>query len=246
MLLKLYQGGELETVIHTDTRDGVPEYAAKFYAANVLEGLSFMHHRYIIYRDLKPENVLLDGEGFTVIVDLGFAKIIADKTYTFCGTPLYLAPEIIQQRGHDKGADHWSWGVMLYEMIVGMTPFYDGVVDQMGLFKNIVNCRMQEFPPGNFMSKESKDLILKMLTVSPNNRLGSFARADKDIREHPFFEDIDWKGLADRNVQVPFRPAVSDPLDGSNFDDYSKLEAKDKKEKYRNLTAAEEKLFARF
>lgn len=80
---------------------------ARFYAANILEGLSYMHRRHIIYRDLKPENVLLDSDGYTVIVDLGFAKVIKDKTYTFCGTPLYLAPEIITQKGHDKGADHW-------------------------------------------------------------------------------------------------------------------------------------------
>ncbi len=107
MLLKLYQGGELNSVIHTATRDGIPERAAKFYAANILEGLSYMHHRHMIYRDLKPANVMLDADGFTVIVDFGFAKIIKDKTYTFCGTPLYLAPEIIVQDGHNAGADHW-------------------------------------------------------------------------------------------------------------------------------------------
>ncbi|KAL9180249.1 hypothetical protein ACHAXT_008219 [Thalassiosira profunda] len=245
MLLKLYQGGELQTVIHTDSRDGVPEWAAKFYAANILEGLSYMHNRHIIYRDLKPENVLLDSDGYTVIVDLGFAKIIKDKTYTFCGTPLYLAPEIIMQKGHDHGADIWSWGVMLYEMIVGMTPFYDGIVDQMGLFKNIVKCRM-EFPEGDFMSTYSRDLIKRVLTVNPNDRLGSFARGDKDIKSHPFFETIDWENLAMKNVKVPFTPKVSDPLDGSNFDDYSKLEAKAKKEKVQKLTAAEQKLFNRF
>lgn len=245
MLLKLYQGGELQTVIHTDTRDGIPEWAAKFYAANMLEGLSHMHHRHIVYRDLKPENVLLDSDGYTVIVDLGFAKIIKDKTYTFCGTPLYLAPEIIMQKGHNAGADHWSWGVMIYEMIVGMTPFYDGIVDQMGLFKNIVKCRM-EFPEGNFMSSSSKDLIKKMLTVNPNDRLGSFVGADKDIKAHPFFEGIDWTKLANKEIKVPFKPKVSNPLDGSNFDDYSKLEAKAKKEKVQKLTAAEQKLFTRF
>lgn len=245
MLLKLYQGGELQSVIHTDSRDGVPEYAARFYAANIMLGLSYMHHRRIIYRDLKPENVLLDSEGYTVIVDLGFAKIINNKTYTFCGTPLYLAPEIIMQKGHDKGADHWSWGVMLYEMIVGMTPFYDGIVDQMGLFKNIVKCRMS-FPPGNFMSMEARDLIKRVLTVNPNDRIGSFAEADKDIKSHKFFAGVDWDAMSNKNVEVPFKPKVSDPLDGSNFDDYSKLEDKAKKEKMQKLTAAEEKLFAKF
>ena len=134
---------------------------------------------------------------------------------------------------------------MIYEMIVGMTPFYDGIVDQMGLFKNIVKCRM-EFPEGDFMSLESKDLIKRMLTVNPNDRLGSFAGADEDIKNHPFFEDIDWVKLANKEAKVPFKPKVSDPLDGSNFDDYSKLEAKAKKEKVQKLTAAEQKLFARF
>lgn len=246
MLLKLYQGGELQSVIHTDTRDGIPEWAATFYAANILEGLSHMHRRNIIYRDLKPENVLLDSEGYTVIVDLGFAKIIKDKTYTFCGTPLYLAPEIIMQKGHNKGADHWSWGVLLYEMIVGMTPFYDGIVDQMGLFKNIVKCKM-EFPSGfNEVSFYSRDLIKRMLTVNPNDRLGSFVNAENDIKCHPFFKDIDWKKLCKKELKVPFKPKVSDPLDGSNFDDYSKLEAKAKHEKMHKLTSAEQKLFTRF
>jgi len=245
MLLKLYQGGELQTVIHTDSRDGIPEWAAKFYAANILEGLSYMHHRHIIYRDLKPENVLLDSDGYTVIVDLGFAKIIKERTYTFCGTPLYLAPEIITQKGHDKGADLWSWGVLLYEMIVGMTPFYDGIVDQMGLFRKIVKCKM-EFPEGDLMTVEAKDLIRRMLTVDPNDRLGSFAGADEDIKNHKFFDGLDWVALNKKEVKVPFKPKVSDPLDGSNFDDYSKLEAKAKKERLMQLTWAEERMFARF
>jgi len=245
MLLTLYQGGELQTIIHTDKRDGVPEWAAKFYAANMLEGLSYMHNRHVIYRDLKPENVLLDSEGYTVIVDLGFSKVIKDKTYTFCGTPLYLAPEIITQKGHDKGADHWSWGVLLYEMIVGMTPFYDGIVDQMGLFKNIVKCKM-EFPEGDFMSSDAIDLVKRILTVNPNDRLGSFANAEKDIKNHRFFDEIDWEKLATKKIEVPFKPKVKDLLDGSNFDDYSKLEAKEKKAKMTKLTAAEQNLFMEF
>lgn len=115
----------------------------------------------------------------------------------------------------------------------------------MGLFKNIVKCRM-EFPEGDFMSADSRDLIKRMLVVNPNDRLGSFAEADGDIKAHRFFDTIDWEKLDKKEVEVPFKPKVSDPLDGSNFDDYSKLEAKAKKEKHHKLTAAEQKLFAKF
>ena len=115
----------------------------------------------------------------------------------------------------------------------------------MGLFKNIVKCRM-EYPEGDFMSKESKDLIRRMLVVNQNDRLGSFARGEMDIKTHTFFAPVDWVELEKKNVDVPFKPNVSDPLDGSNFDDYSKLEAKAKREKVVTLTAAEQKLFSRF
>ena len=103
-----------------------------------------------------------------------------------------------------------------------------------------------EFPSGGFMSTYSQDLIKRILTVNPNDRLGSFANAEKDIKAHPFFQGIDWKKLLKKDIKAPFTPNVSDPLDGSNFDDYSKLEAKAKKEKVQKLTAAEQKLFTRF
>lgn len=116
----------------------------------------------------------------------------------------------------------------------------------MGLFKNIVKCNM-DFPEDrHFMSQLAKDLIKRMLTVAPADRLGSFHGADKDIRSHPFFDDIDWDGMLEKKLKVPFLPKISDPLDGSNFDDYSKLEAKVKKEKLPVLTGAEQKLFKNF
>lgn len=129
-------------------------------------------------------------------------------------------------------------------MLVGMTPFYDGVVDQMGLFKNIVKGKI-DYPHGT-MSKFAKDLIARMLTVNPAERLGSFAGADKDIKMHPFFESIDWKLLAKKELKVPFKPKVSNPLDGSNFDDFSKLEAEEKKTKMVKLTVKEQHLFDKF
>jgi protein kinase A len=105
MLLELVQGGELFSVIHTESRDGIANANSRFYAACILESLAHLHHRHISYRDLKPENILINSLGYCVLVDLGFAKIVMDKTYTLCGTPEYLAPEIILSKGHDKGVD---------------------------------------------------------------------------------------------------------------------------------------------
>lgn len=115
----------------------------------------------------------------------------------------------------------------------------------MGLFKNIVRGRF-DFPEGDFMSNYSKDLIKRMLVVNPAERLGNFSGAEKDIKAHPFFEEIDWKNLAKKNVKVPFVPKVSDPLDVSNFEDFSKLEAKEKHAKMKRLTEKEQLMFDKF
>lgn len=242
MLTSLYLGGELRSVLQNSRNTYIPEWAAKFYAANVLDGLGYMHRRRILYRDLKPENVLLDSQGYTVIVDLGFAKYVPDKTYTFCGTPLYLAPEIILQRGHDEGVDHWSWAVMLYEMIVGVVPFWDEGMDQRALLKAIVRGHF-EFPEGDFMSDASKDLLKRMLVVQPEKRLGSFATGDMDIRSHSFFDEIDWEALANKELETPMTPQIKDPLDSTNFKNF-----KDKKEFDDGvpLTRAEEAIFKDF
>lgn len=243
MLMKLYQGGELWSVMHGGDGDALPEPAAKFYAASILEGLTYMHRRSVLYRDLKPENVLLESDGYTVIVDLGFAKVVPDKTYTFCGTPLYLSPEIILQRGHDKGADHWSWGVMLYEMLCGITPFYDKGIDQMALFKRIIN-QKYSFPRGDFISENAKDLIQSMLIADPNSRLGSFANAERDIQKHPWFRDFNFEKLQKKQLTPPWEPEITDPLDVSNFDNWDHL--KDKKPEGKALTKKEQKVFQDF
>jgi protein kinase A len=141
MLLEFVQGGELFSVIHTNKSDGVPAAQAKFYGAGVLLGLAYLHSKDIAYRDMKPENCLVDKDGYPKVVDFGFAKIIKNsKTYTLCGTPEYLAPEIVLGRGHDKSVDYWAFGILLYEMIAGYSPFSDPQVSFWILVYELVLC----------------------------------------------------------------------------------------------------------
>jgi serine/threonine protein kinase len=145
MLLEFVQGGELFSVIHKPTRDGIPDYHAKFYGLGVLLALAHLHSRDIAYRDMKPENCLIDKYGYPKLVDFGFAKTITGKSYTLCGTPEYLSPELVLGRGHNKAVDYWAFGVLLYEMISGYSPFSDptGNMDQVVICKNIVSGKLR-------------------------------------------------------------------------------------------------------
>lgn len=214
MLTELYQGGELRTIIQSCDY-GMPERAAAFYAGGMLEALSFMHVRRILHRDLKPENVMLDCDGYPVLIDLGFARIVHhDKTYTFCGTPMYMAPEVIAERGYGRSADLWSWAVILFEMIVGITPFCDTDMDQISLFRRIAAAEY-EFPPyKDWMTYASRDLLRRMLKPCPRDRLGH-QRDAKDVKNHSWFRlnRIDFAKLSKREEEAPWEPKIVDPLE---------------------------------
>ena len=222
MLIDLVQGGELFSVIHTDVDDGVDNNFGCFYAACILESLAHLHHRHICYRDLKPENVLIDAKGYCVLVDLGFAKIVMDKTYTLCGTPEYLAPEIILSKGHDEGVDYWAFGVLIYEMLVGRSPFYSHGTDQVSLFKRIVQVRYSF--PGCVVTEVAKDLIQRLIVRRQANRLGCLARGDNDVRDHVWFKKFDTQKLLRKEIEAPWVPAIKDVLDASHFDSYGHIE----------------------
>jgi len=241
MVLELVQGGELFSVIHTEEMDGVPNGNARFYSACILESLSHLHMRNIAYRDLKPENVLVDSKGYCVLVDLGFAKMVEDKTYTLCGTPEYLAPEIILSKGHDKGADYWALGVLIYEMLVGNSPFFDFSNDQVGLFQRI--CKVQFSFPQGLIDPKAQDLIRRLLVRRQANRYGCLARGDMDIRDHPWFEIIDVDKLLKREWPTPWVPKIRNALDASHFDSYEHMEKDSKDPK---LSEEEHALFANF
>jgi protein kinase A len=147
---------------------------------------------------------LIDREGYPIIVDFGFAKLCTEKTFTFCGTPNYLAPEIVMNRGHGAGADHWALGIVTYEMITGENPFYFEEMDQMALFQAIV--QEDYYPLPEKSSPEVKDLIKGLLEKEDAQRLGSLAGGEKDILKHGWFKDLDFTQVRNKEVKAPWIP----------------------------------------
>jgi len=242
MVLKMYPGGELYSILHSKRRDGVVKASAVFYSAGIVEALDVMHVQNIVYRDLKPENVLLDADGYCVIVDMGFAKIVEDKTYTLCGTPLYIAPEVILSKGHNKGADIWSLGVLIFEMIYGFTPFYAEGIDQMGLFKAIVRGNFKF--PHHPADKDTMDIVTRMLHRRPAYRLGCLKNGSQDLRDHSFFTGLNFDDLVQKKIEAPWKPKLKNPFDTKHFDDWSHLEKEQGRD--QKLSKQQQDLFKEF
>jgi len=177
----------------------------------------------VIYRDLKPENILLDHSGHVCLTDFGLSKDLGpdnEDAHTFCGTPEYLAPEIVMNLGHGKAVDWWALGILLYELTVGIPPFYSQNVNEM--YRKIQEAPLL-FPPN--LSNSCKDLITKLLERDPKKRLGSSANDYKDIQKHAFFKSIDWQKLYNKEIEAPYKPKVQGADDTSNFDDMFLKEA---------------------
>uniref|UniRef100_A0A7S0Y8D0 Protein kinase domain-containing protein n=1 Tax=Pseudo-nitzschia delicatissima TaxID=44447 RepID=A0A7S0Y8D0_9STRA len=209
MLMRLIPYGELWDRMHIEDDEGnwtsgVPEDHAKFYTVSIADTLSFIHSRGIVYRDLKPENVLIDVDGYPVIVDFGCSKFCPDKTYTFVGTPNYVAPEMITNAGHNRGVDIWALGVVVYEMVTGENPFFFEGVDQISLYHSI--CHEDFFPIPEDQSRESVDFIDRLLKKDPLERLGMLRAGMKDILDHQWLEGIPLSQIRNKSYSAPWKP----------------------------------------
>merc|ERR1719445_664582 len=213
-LLELSLGGELFSVLREKTL--FDDDTSRFYAGSVVLAFEYMHSKNIVYRDLKPENLLLDSEGFLKVTDFGFAKdISAGRTWTLCGTPDYLAPEILAGKGHGKGVDWWTLGVFIYEMLASYPPFYDE--DPMKTYAKIMHGNIQY--PSHF-SKEAVSIVKKLLNHKATKRLGVVKGGAKLIKKHPWFKKFDFQLLINKKLKPSIVPKIKDAFDLTNFDDY--------------------------
>lgn len=201
LVLDYCPGGDLGGALSREKK--FSEDVAKLYSAELILALEHLHSLNIIYRDLKPDNVILDADGHAMLTDFGLSKEGIDDTMTtqsFCGSIAYLAPEILSRQGHGKTVDWYLLGVMMYEMMVGFPPYFNSKRETM--FKNIQSGPLS-LP--NYLSQTAKDILRKLLNRDPSRRLGAILDAE-EIKKHPFFKKVDWNLVARREQKMP-RPS---------------------------------------
>ncbi|KAH8701828.1 putative camp-dependent protein kinase catalytic subunit [Talaromyces proteolyticus] len=223
MLLEYCPGGEIFSYLRRARTFDEP--TAKFYTAEITMTIEYLHDvQGVAYRDLKPENILIDADGHIKLVDFGFAKQVGNReTYTLCGTPDYLAPEVIHNSGHGLAVDWWALGVLIYEFLVGQPPFWDQNV--MRLYEQIVEGRLR-FPQK--MSPAARDIISQFCKTDVTQRLGHIQGGASRVKAHPWLSSIQWDDLYYRRVQGPIIPRLENAADAGNFEEYPPPPAPDK------------------
>lgn len=214
MLMEYAIGGELFSYLRRAGRFCLQ--TTQFYVAEIVLALEYLHAYGIVYRDLKPENLLLDARGHIKLTDFGFAKLLdGNKTWTLCGTPEYLAPEIILGKGHGMAVDWWALGILVFEMLAGYPPFYAD--SNYAIYEKILK-GVYVFP--DFVDAVSRDFVRRLLVVDVTRRLGSSLGGVLDVKTHPFFRGVQWAEVWRRSVQAPFAPFHAHPGDSRNFERY--------------------------
>ena len=194
-------GGDLFNLLKIENNFLIDK--AQFYAGQIVFVFEYLHSKNIVYRNLKPENILINKNGYIKIADFQFAKVVTDRTYTMCGTPGYLAPEIILNRGHGLSVDWWTLGVLLYEMICGVDPFADD--DPMKVYENILERNIQF---SSHFDDKSKSLIKHLLEPDLSRRYGNLKNGVNDIKNHLFFKSLNWDKLLRQEIEAPFIPKL--------------------------------------
>ena len=215
LVLDYIQGGELFSRLREEEK--FSEKRTKLYAAQLVLAIQYLHSINVVHRDLKPENILLDKNGYLKITDFGLVKESMNQTTTtstFCGTPEYIAPEMIEGKKYNYSVDWWSIGILIYEMLFGAPPFYDTNTNI--LYQMIATCKVQ-FPTD--APRDAVDIITKLLDKNPSTRLGSGPTGDQEIIEHPFFKDIPWQDLLEQTIPMEYIPPIKNITDVSQFDD---------------------------
>lgn len=212
-MLRYVPGGELFTYLRTEGR--LNSEQAMFYSASVALMFEYLHSKNIIYRDLKPENLLIDSKGYLKLTDFGFAKYCDGRTYTLCGTPEYLAPEVLLNKGHGKPVDWWCLGILTYEMIAGIDPFNDE--DPMAIYQKILKGKVK-FPRD--FDKNCKSLVKHLLVADVSKRYGCLKKGVDDIKKHRWFKTFNWSDLIDEKITPDYIPQIADEGDTSNFSTY--------------------------
>ncbi|KAG7201762.1 hypothetical protein KM043_004483 [Ampulex compressa] len=213
MVLPYVNGGEMFG--HLRRMGKFDESLARFYAAQVALALEYMHHCSLVYRDLKPENILIESTGYIRVTDFGFCKMIENRTWTLCGTPEYLAPEVILSKGYGKSVDWWSFGVLIYEMNAGYPPFY--AQEPMKIYEKIV---AGKYKFAHHFGEELRDMLKNILQVDLTRRFGNLRGGSMDIKGHRWFQSTDWNQIYHQKIQPSFVPKCANPEDTSNFDRY--------------------------
>ncbi|XP_042278538.1 serine/threonine-protein kinase N2-like isoform X2 [Thunnus maccoyii] len=242
-VMEYLPGGDLMIHIHNNV---FTEAQTRFYSACVLLGLEFLHLNKIIYRDLKLDNLLMDADGFVKITDFGLCKEgmgHGDRTSTFCGTPEFLAPEVLTDDNYTRAVDWWGMGVLIFEMLVGESPFPGE--DEEEVFDSIVNDDVQY--PGS-LPPDAVSIIQKLLKKNPLKRLGAGERDANELKGEKFFETIDWEALLAKKVKPPFLPSIKESVDVSNFDsEFTRLQpVLSPPSKPFSLSAEQQEAFADF
>lgn len=243
-LTEYVPGGELTTRIQTDIHFSIDRI--RYYGAMLVSAIGYLHQKEIIHRDIKPANILIDKDGYLRLTDFGLVKtgvMSASCTGTFCGTPEYIAPEIIIGESYTKSVDWWSLGIILYQMFYGIPPYMNANVEK--LYQQILNDPV-EFPETMDIDEDLKDLIEKLLEKFSDQRIGGGFKDSAAIEEHPFFESIDFDKLLNKEYEMEWKPEIKDPTDISNFDQkYTNLDIGLTPET-STITRSAQELFAHF